>query len=210
MKLITTLLLCVSTGLAQDFVNLTFNNPDLTGSLRPFNPDNPRTPFVGGANQLFRGWTLLGNGIPLQNALYQPGDGDLLGPVTLIGRQNTFDVSIYSSPPNIINLVFRQTGTVPANAVGLSAFATGYMEFLVNGELIGMTDPANLPPTFDISRFAGQTVTFDFRLRQNPVLGAAIFFDIGGFTQVPEPSTWALFGVGAAGLAWAGYRQRKS
>jgi len=32
---------------AQDFVNLNFDFPDLSGSLRPYEPSNPRTPFIG-------------------------------------------------------------------------------------------------------------------------------------------------------------------
>lgn len=210
MKFIATIVLCAPAILAQDFVNLTFNNPDLNGSLRPFNPDDPRPLYIGDASRLFRGWTILGNGAPLGQALYQPGGGALLGPVALNRNQDNFNAFVYLPSAGITDLAFRQTGRVPANMVGLNASASGYMELLVNGELVGTTDPSNVLTTFNIARFAGQTVTLDFHLRQNPPEFSSVFFDIAGFTQVPEPSTWALFGVGAAGLAWVEYRRRKA
>ncbi len=40
--------------------------------------------------------------------------------------------------------------------------------------------------------------------------GALFSFDVIGFSQVPEPYTWALFGVGAVFLAAASSRRYRN
>ena len=56
----------------------------------------------------------------------------------------------------------------------------------------------------NVSGFAGQQVSLEFVFPK----GGSIF-DIAGFTIAPEPSTYALFGLGAA-LLWWQHRRRKS
>jgi hypothetical protein len=63
----------------------------------------------------------------------------------------------------------------------------------INGQRVG--DTVN-DLTVDVSRFAGQEVDLEFLVRS----GDSIRFDVLGFVPVPEPSTWALFGVGAAAV----------
>ena len=70
----------------------------------------------------------------------------------------------------------------------------------INGERVG--DTVN-DLTVDVSRFAGQEVDLEFLVAS----GASIRFDILGFVPVPEPSTWALFGVGAAAVFCIGRRK---
>ena len=65
----------------------------------------------------------------------------------------------------------------------------------VNGELAG---DSIFPVPVDVSRWAGQEVNLEFSLGA----GASSELDIFGFTSVPEPSTWALLGLGAAALVW--------
>jgi hypothetical protein len=192
---------------AQDFVNLSFDSPDLTCSLRPYDPLYPRTPFIGETSCLLRGWTLLGNGVPLNEIYYSPGSRKTLDPVTMIpigdGENANNRLIIHSLSLRPVDLRFQQTGRIPADAVGFEYFANGPMEMLINGRLLYTVDTKiTTTPVVDVSEFAGQTVNLEFHVFQRPFSGALFEFDINGFTQIPEPSTWALFCVGAAGFAW--------
>ena len=205
---IGTTLVCV----AQDFVNLNFDSPDMSGSLRPYDPLYPRTPFIGETSCLLRGWTLLGNGVPLNEVYYSPGSRKTLDPVTMIpigdGENANNRFVIHSLPLRQVDLRFQQTGRIPADAVGLGYFANGPMEMLINGSLLHTVDTTlSTTPIVDVSAYAGQVVNLEFHVFQRPFSGALFEFDINGFTQVPEPSTWALFGVGTVTLAWS-YRRR--
>lgn len=200
---------------AQEFINLTFNEPDLSGPLIPVQPDDTRTPFLGNTSQIVRGWNLSGNGLPLSQIAYTTGSS--LDPVTLIRRTDlgypsgvNYELAFYSFPPNRTDLRLMQTGRIPDSAAGLALFSGGRMDVIVNGEVIFRTDTNGTGyPIVDVSRFAGQTVALEFHVVQGPA-GASFLFDIGGFTQIPEPSTWALFAVGLAGLAWVVYEQNRS
>jgi hypothetical protein len=75
----------------------------------------------------------------------------------------------------------------------------------INGEPV--SDPLLgflADPVIDVSGYAGREVSIEFGF--GPGFGGT--FDIIGFTQIPEPSTCVLFGVGAAGLVLA-YRHRR-
>jgi hypothetical protein len=197
---------------AQDFVNLNFDFPDLSGSLRPYEPSNPRTPFIGETSRLLRGWTLQGNGISISEIAYQPAAGYRLEPITFFspwgGAATNYRLLILSSYPNQVDLRFQQTGRIPVDAVGLGYFANGPIEMLINGKLLHTVDTTlSTMPIVDVSAYAGQVVNLEFHVFQKPFLGAQFQFDINGFTQVPEPSTWALFGVGAVTLAWSYHRR---
>ncbi len=60
--------------------------------------------------------------------------------------------------------------------------------------------------TVDVAKFAGTEATFDFVFPR----GSYNEFDISGFLSVPEPSTWALLGLGGAALAWQWRPRRHS
>jgi hypothetical protein len=55
----------------------------------------------------------------------------------------------------------------------------------------------------DVARFAGQEVSLEFSLR----FGGGTRFDILGFTPIPEPSTRAFCGVGAAAVFYFARRK---
>ncbi len=202
---------------AQDFVNLDFNSPDLSGSLVALEPGSARTPYLGSASELLRGWTVYGDGVPLRSIAFQPGSGDLYNPVTLTftrlpsSSPVNYGIYIESRPPRIIDLTFHQRGQIPLNASSLSFVSGGLMEMRVDGNLIYTSNPTVTGfPDVDISRFAGQVVDLDFHVLLLPGAGASYFFDVIGFSQVPEPSTWALFGVGAMFLAAASLRRYRN
>jgi PEP-CTERM motif len=202
---------------AQDFVNLDFNSPDLSGSLVALDPGSPRTPYLGSASELLRGWTVYGDGVPLQRISYQPGIGNSFEPVTLAFTRRAspaavnYELVVDSRPPRMIDLTFHQRGQVPVNASSLSFVSGGLMEMRINGDLIYSSNPnVTAFPSVDVSRFSGQVVDLDFHVFQISGSGALFSFDVVGFSQVPEPSTWALFGVGAVFLAAASLRRYKN
>jgi hypothetical protein len=197
---------------AQEFVNLGFDSPNLTGSLRPAEPGNPRTAFVGSTSQILQGWTLLGNGTSIGEIAYQPGDGNVLAPATLARRDNdggeNFRLVLFSGLPNPTEFRIRQTGMVPENAAGLALSAGGTVDMFVNDQLVYRTDINNTAfPIVNISQYSGQVVSLEFRVFRQQFSSGIFSFDIGGFTQIPEPSTWALFGVGA--IVMGGVLQRR-
>jgi hypothetical protein len=196
---------------------LDFNSPDLSGSLVALEPGSSRTPYLGNATEILQGWTVYGDGVPLRSIAFQPGSGDQYNPLTLTftklpsSSPVNYGIYIESRPPRIIDLTFHQRGQIPPNASSLSFVSGGLMEMRVDGNLIHTSNPTvTVFPDVDISRFAGQVVDLDFHVLLLPGAGASYFFDVIGFSQVPEPSTWALFGVGAVFLAAASLRRYRN
>jgi len=200
---------------AGEFVNLTFDNPDLTGSLTPIVSGAPNGPFFGETSRLLRGWTVTGNGIPVTTVTYSPWPTGAAvrtvnvwsyspGNASQLGGSNRLYVFSGGNP---LGPAFRisQTGTIPVGTAGLHIFAPGVRDMRINGEPV--SDPLLgflADPVIDVSGYAGREVSIEFGF--GPGFGGT--FDIIGFTQIPEPSTCVLFGVGAAGLVLA-YRHRR-
>jgi len=201
---------------ADEFINLTFDEPDLTGSLTPVFPNQPNGPFFGPASQLLRGWTFTSAGLPAQQSTYSPwptGASERTlnlwanRPNEVGGPGGNFFLFVLSGGnPLGPELRLSQTGMIPADAAGLHIFAPRLRDMRINGQMV--TDPMLgflADPVIDVSGYAGQVATIEFVFRQ----GFSGGFDIFGFTQIPEPSTWALFGVGAVASGWA-IRKRRS
>jgi PEP-CTERM motif len=216
-SLIAGIFVILSTASAGEFVNLGFDDPDLSGSLRPVFPGDSFSGFWGETSRLLRGWSLTLDGNVSLEMTYNPWPRSALFPgVNLYGyrpgnesspgnvNRLIIDSSQFSPPPFNPEVRIWQTGVVPINAVGLQMFASALGQVLVNGEVIGATFDGTSRP-LDISRFAGQEVRLEFLFSP----GSSGLFDILGFTQIPEPSIWVLFGVGALALGWA-VRQRRS
>jgi len=217
MKGILIVILCCLTVTvnAGDFVNLTFDNPDLTGSLTPIVSGAPNGPFLGETSRILPGWTVTANGIPVTTVTYspwptlasertvnvwsyRPGDSSQLG-----GSNRLY---VFSGG-NPLGSAFRisQTGTIPVGTAGLHIFAPGVRDMRINGEAV--SDPRLgflADPVIDVSRYAGREVSIEFGF--GPGFGGT--FDIFGFTQVPEPSTSTLFGCGALIMGWMIGRRR--
>lgn len=200
--------------IAGEFVNLTFDDPDLTGSLTPIVSGAPNGPFFGETSRILRGWTVTGSEIPVTTVTYslwptgaavrtvnvwsyRPGNSSQLG-----GSNYLY---VFSGG-NPLGPAFRisQTGTIPVGTAGLHIFAPDLRDMRINGEAV--SDPRLgflADPVIDVSRYAGREVSIEFGFG----VGTGSRFDIFGFTQIPEPTACVLFGVGAAGLVLA-YRQR--
>jgi PEP-CTERM motif len=199
---------------ADEFVNLTFDSPDLTGSLTPIFPGQPSGPFFGQASQLLRGWTFTSAGLSAQQSTYSPWPTSASErtlnlqanrPEEVGGPSGNFYLLFNSGDLALgPELRLSQTGMIPQDASGLRVFGNGRWFMQINGEVVG-TELRNQAAPVDVSRFVGQTVQLEIVFPR----GASGLFDIYGFTQIPEPSTWALFGVGALALGWT-VRQRRS
>lgn len=61
-----------------------------------------------------------------------------------------------------VDLVLRQRGEIPADAVGLGLFNGGHGEVRIDGKAIGIFSSAVGGPVFDISAYAGKEVSLEF------------------------------------------------
>lgn len=186
----------------QEFVNLGFNEPNLSGSLSPIEPNNPFGLQRGRTADLLRGWTLLGNGQPLNEIIYSPVGAGLMSAATLDARRLTpsspleYRLFLFSGPPNLIDYRLMQTGLIPSDASGLALRVFGYVDVFINGNAIYRANVLeNAFPVVDVSGFSGQVVSLEFHVLQGSA-GTDLVFDIDGFTRVPEPSTYAMCGFG--------------
>ena len=197
--------------LGGEFINLTFDEPDLSG---PLVPDYPDGPLRGGVAKLLRGWTVQANGQPVDSMLFSPyppgvGGSDLVnlqqsrpGDSPLLGFASLFIYSPLPSelPPRPLGPEIRlsQRGTIPADAAGMW-LASGYVQVFADGLKIGEVNPmVGGRSIIDVSPYAGQEVNLEFLVSS----GDSIRFDILGFVPIPEPSTWALLGTGLAAVCW--------
>jgi hypothetical protein len=195
--------------LAGDFINLTFDEPDVSGALTEIYPGGPKR---GSAAALLRGWNVSVAGQPYEFATissFPVGSGN--DPVSLLGNPPAepssllggYTLGIHSPVPPAPEIRLSQRGTIPADAAGLW-LASGYVQVFADGLKIGEVNPmVGGRSIIDVSPYAGKEVALEFLVES----GWSIRFDILGFVPVPEPSTWALLGVGAAALFCIGRRK---
>jgi hypothetical protein len=117
-----------------------------------------------------------------------------------LGVWGTQDVE--DSQPIPIQITLSQTGMVPSDAIGLRYFS-GFagVQLLVNGALINTQDSYA-----DLSKFSGTEVKFEIRFPKSYV-GT---FDILGFTTVPEPSEYAMLGLGLGVIGWQVWKRQRA
>jgi hypothetical protein len=121
------------------FINLTFDEPDLTGSLTQIYPGGP---LEGNTSEILRGWSLTVDGQPKPRMEYAPpgtGGGSLAYLVnnpagSLLGPHS---LTLFSPFPSTPEIRVGQTGTIPAEATGLWIGASGRIDAFANGEKIG-------------------------------------------------------------------------
>lgn len=140
-------------------------------------------------------------------------------------------VSAWISPANAGDddpagvYTFRTTFTLASFGPGFTASITGRwatddggLDILINGISTGQTSSSSASFTsFSIlSGFVQGSNTLDFVVRNNvfvapnPVgLRVEMTGDVAQTGNVPEPTTLAIWGLGALGCAMAGYRRRK-
>jgi hypothetical protein len=193
----------LSHAFSAPFVNLGFdeantNNVSFDGGGTYPRGDGPIT-------DLLPGWSIIHDGIPLTRLNLNSLSFDSGEYATLLARGDPPATGFEIEGPYALRLNggyrLLQEGDVPEGAqlIGYSFFGT-YIPMSVNGEALPTIDPfyvvsgQRTTNYLDISKYAGQTVQLEFRVGT---------FDSIVFV-VPEPSTYALFGVGGLvfSLTW--------
>lgn len=146
------------------FVNLTFDEPDLTGSLTPIYPGGP---LEGDAALILNGWSLVVNGGIQTMMAYSPHGTSTAGLATLFENSPAEQPTILGSHSLLLRSPFpsqpdiriRQTGTIPVDAVGLWIGSAGRIEGFINGQKIGEIDPfLGSDVVLDVTRATQQIV----------------------------------------------------
>lgn len=203
---------------ADDFVNLDFNEPDL--SHVAFDPflESATAPV----SEVVRGWTVSyqAGGAILPARISVDGGAPPLGIVTSVGEEEinrfgayrlVFSAFAQGGPAGNVSgqrplTLVSQRGMVPAGATSLdflSSNASSEIEVRIDGVQQALGGLPNVGMQVDVRAFAGKEVLLEFAI---PEKFSAIL-DVRGFTVVPEPSTWALFSVGAFALWWSSRRK---
>jgi PEP-CTERM motif len=199
---ILALLAITGACLAGDFINLSFDEPNLTGTLTPIYPGGP---LHGNTTDLLRGWSVKLDAQNLSDMFFSPFPFSSVAPVGLRGNSpadastalGAYSLVLESLPPNVPTIRISQQGTVPVEANGLLIASAGYVQAFANGTKVGEVNPMlGSQVVLDLSIYGGQGINLEFLVRA----GESARFDIIGFTSVPEPSTWALLGVGTAAI----------
>ncbi len=180
-------------ALAQQFVNLDFENANLSGYSAGSVPAIDAIP----------GWTAYLDGTPLVNINYDtsPLSGiDIFGGSSLQGNYYITLSGTLSQPASI-----GQTGTVPITAQSLTWWGAGPDVLSFNGQtlpfkIIGGTAQYNIYAA-DISAFAGQTGQLLFTSDRLPTADSDIIDNIQ-FSPVPEPSSAFLLLLGSGVLMY--------
>lgn len=196
---------------AGDFINLGFNEPDLTGRLTQLAVGGP---YLGLTSQLLPGWKLTADGQIVTETTYSPinrGSGG--GILELNEARPGYPWGYYlilasadseDGKPGP-DLWLSQKGRIPANAIGISVYGGANIEGYLNENLLGFIDPTSgKPTTWDVSSYQGKDVELKFHVKP----GSIRDFDIIGFTTVPEPSEFAMLGLGFGLMGWQCWKRR--
>ncbi len=215
-------LACLGIAHGQGFVNLGFES----ATIVPIAGDPlGRVQFM----PAFPGWIGTINGQVQTNALYNnlylstPGFA-LISSTSSIGSPIDGNFTVVLQAHSIVSsaeVSLFQTGLVPADARSLRFLGTtpaglfqGQLTVALNGIPTSLSVLEDYGATAlygaDISAFAGQTAQLRFTDAVGVQRNSDFFLDRIEFSPVgvPEPSTWALLGLGGA-LLWSGVRWRK-
>ncbi len=126
------------------------------------------------------------------------------GSSPLHGNYSMQFASGYASGPvagTWVNAYLSQTGLIPADALSLTFLASRPLAITIDGAPAAATSLGGSAFGVDISSYAGSVAEIRFinttLQLHDPVTLDSVAFSV---TPVPEPTTWLLFGLGAAVL----------
>ncbi|MCP5523738.1 MAG: hypothetical protein H7A46_19550 [Verrucomicrobiales bacterium] len=201
---------------AGEFVNLTFDEPDLT-NLRPFKaPEAQIERQYAPVEEVFQGWTISQvfldelNRSGFQGLANVGGGASILSLFEISGGSTTppYGVKVsHSLSPYWERSAFglSQIGMVPENAGTLRWCYDSDLEVYINGNALQSqrTDSMELLFEANVTAYAGQEVELSLEFAE----GTFHQFDLVGFIPIPEPSPAALLIVG--GLFLMFYHRRR-
>jgi len=205
------LLVGISRGLSQGFINLDFEHPVL-----PLTPVNGQVPSL----DAIPGWTAYTYGSPASQVFYNTvslgaAEVSLQGPGSLqaIIPQGNYAVVLQGSTGGTPGTAaIGQTGLIPINAQSLIFWGGSALNGVsINGQTLSLVETASTPNyniyAANVSAFAGQTNQLLFTV---PVGFSEIIDNVMFSTSpVPEPGTLAVLGAGAVLLGLLHFRARR-
>ncbi len=207
---LTSIFLTTLPVLAGDFINLGFDEPDLSGRLVPLAAGGP---YLGLTAQILPGWKVTADGKAVTEGTYSKANqGSGVTALTLRegepgsqwGYYLVLAANDYNDGKPGPDIWLSQTGIVPKDAVGLWVFGDPPIEAFMDGVKIGFIDPNLGRTVWNVEAFQGKTVN----LQIHSGSGHINRIDIMGFTTIPEPSEYAMFGLGLGLLAWQCWKRR--
>ena len=202
------LLLCLGIALAPHvtYAQGTFQNLDFEQAQIIING----SPALIATSNAFPGWTVLANGVPLDEVQRDGvfwngvGIGDAGNGYAL---QGNYSVLLAGWGLHPLPLAIAQSGFVPAGSESVTFLATGRLQVSFAGNpimlhLVGETPYYDLYGA-DISAYAGQYCQLLFQTDPSGNRGINILDDIVFSPQsIPEPSRFGLLSMGV--LVWMG------
>jgi hypothetical protein len=196
---------------AGEFTNLTFDDPAF-GRLDPFLVGG-RVAYTGNVEMLLKGWSVQYEGNPVSTIALSTSHAAngitlLQNPPSYHDYFGAYSLGIWAMKDGPgtqaipMDITISQFGRIPKDATGISYFSgERSLKVFADGELVG--DQNGFA---DLSGFSGRDVKLEFRFTK----AYASVFDIYGFTTVPEPSEYAMLGLGLGVIGWQAWKRQRA
>lgn len=131
-----------------------------------------------------------------------------LGVISGFLEPGEINSSLFNSPGEYLTLTFNKEVTLTKLSFGLweDGFDKGILSWNGKSLELGSNNSGFLFDTFTLSGVTGTT----FKIQATGALSSFRLLGVSAVAAIPEPSTYALMGLGLVGIAAAARRQRRS